>query len=173
VNEPAVTDYERFQLRVAGALAHWQIVEFRMQEFFVTVIESPDVRWAAAAYNSVVAFRAKLDMLHEILLYRLPEDRLKEWNAIRQTLIESNGRRNRLVHWTFLATFTESNKETYTYISTPFGDTRKGQTGKHLTQADLEEMTTDFGILQNALDIFRRQVIPVLVSPPNRSLRVE
>jgi hypothetical protein len=165
-----VTDYERFKLAVADALARWQAVEIYLQEFFVTAISSPDGRWSAAAYNAVKAFGAKLDMLHEILLYRLPSPELvKEWKKLRDKLSKHSRRRNKLVHWTFLGTFTETNKETYTYVSMPFGDARIGETGKQLTEADLDEMALDFGILQHELRTFRQRVVPQLVSPEKPS----
>jgi hypothetical protein len=171
MNNTKITDYERFQLRVAAALARWQAVEITMREFFIRVIESPDWRWSAAAYHAVGAFRSQLEMLHEILLYRLPsEELIKEWKKLKQELVDQSQERNKVVHWTFIATYTETNKETYTYISAPFGDARKSRTGKQLTEADLDEIAEDFKILQDQLSTFHhKRVAPVLVSPEKLS----
>jgi len=165
------SDYERFQLKVAGALARWQAVELRLRELFVRVIESPDWRWSAAVFHAGGSFRSQLEMLHEILLYRLPSDALaKEWGKLKVKLSDQSQNRNKVVHWTFVGTFTETNKETYTYVSMPLGDPRHSKTGKQLTEADLEQMATDFGILQNLVLEFHRRVEPVLVAPDKFSL---
>jgi hypothetical protein len=171
---PPPTDYQRFQIKVASALAAWQSVEHALQAFFVTIIESPDSRWSAAAYNAVLALNAKLGMIHEILEWRLPSEDLKdEWKGLTDKASKNSRERNRLVHWTFLGTFLEGNRDQYTYIVTPLGDARKHQTGKRIMETDLERMRDDFFALQSELTEFMNRVVPQLTSPetpwsPNR-----
>jgi len=160
------TDYERFKIKVAGALARWQGVELLLQQFLVAAIASPDWRWSSAAYNAVITFRGRLDMIHEILQWRLPSEALfKEWKTLKQKLIDHSALRNKLVHWTFVGTFNEITSDPAVYVVRPFQDARKGQSGKRITETDLEQMEADFAILQGTLTEFQNRVRPQLALP--------
>jgi|SRR5579859_6237273 len=161
-----MTDYERFQIKVATALARWQVVEINMQEIFLDVIESKDRRWAAVAYHTIIAFKGKLDMLHEIISYRLETEKaIKEWKQLLKKLVAANSERNKLVHWTFIATYTEEDRENYVFLAVPpFGDARKKYVGKKITEADLDEMISTFSILQHEVNNFRQRLQTSLAS---------
>lgn len=167
-----LSDLQRFQISVADALSRWQIVEINLQKFFVAVIAAPDERWAAAAYNAVLALKAKVDMLHEILKWRLPPkdvntgiDLLAEWIRLKDRVLDQSRQRNYLVHWTFIATYTPENRDSYTYIAAPFADARKHQTGRQLDETKLNQMAREFAVLQVEISQFHQKVLPVLASP--------
>jgi hypothetical protein len=173
MNDTELSDRQRFQIAVADALSRWQVVEINLQKLFVAVIESPDSRWSAAAYNAVLALKAKTDMLNEILKWRLPPkseeigwvDLPKEWETLRNKVMDMSRKRNYLVHWTFIATYTPENRETYTYVATPFGDVRKNQAGRQLKEEDLVKMSMNFGILQAEIQFFHQRALPLLAPP--------
>ena len=127
MNEPRLSAQEELQLAVSRALACWQFIENTLQWLFTESIASPDMRWSSAAYNSVISLGGKLNMLQEILRYRLPTKQLvTEWNKLREQIDKKSRKRNHLAHWSFVA---EPDNSTGQYVHTlkPAGDGRRAR----------------------------------------------
>jgi hypothetical protein len=162
-----------FYAAMGRAIAAWQSVEANLYEVYRATTGAQRPGAEAAAFFSVPAFRAKLNMTTGGVSFALQDDPtlFAEWKTLSNRAQKKADWRNAMAHGAVWTMFRETRRDRKIYIGPNLNDPREqlkrkpGQDTEPLTLARVRQYETDFRTLASELRTFSRKIPPPVVQP--------
>jgi len=170
---PKKSQIKTFYAAMGRTIGAWQIVEYELYEIYRACTRANRPGAEAAAFYSVPAFRAKLNMASAAVEFAcLGHEALwKEWTTLRNRTDKKADRRNEIAHGAVWTKFHEPRRDRKIYIGPNMMDIRQdirrkpGQDAEPLTLKRLRGYEKDFRDLADSLRNFAQRIHP-LPTPP-------
>ena len=91
-------DFSAIYLAVGVAITRWQLVEGALTQLFIVLLRAK-ANAASAAFNSVLSFRTKVDMVRKAAVVQLKDTLLDECMSLCKRLDKKANKRNQLAHF--------------------------------------------------------------------------
>jgi hypothetical protein len=164
-NYPKKSQLKTFHAQLGKTISSWQLVENNLYAVYRNLIESARPGALAAAFFSVPAFRAKLNLTSAALRFAMYDNKqiLADWQTLINKAQKKADRRNEIAHGMVYTEFNEKRKERKVYVGPILNDTRdkvskQDNEVEPITLKRLKEYEKDFRNLAREFRYFARRI---------------
>lgn len=147
--------------KLGEALLKWKYVEQNLAILFIGLMEARDFQCSVIVY-SALQLNVQVRLIDQLLRHRVTDkDIIQKWTAVKKGLGPLIDKRNKLVHWEFVAMPTNQGQGFEMILTKSIIDSRnlqKGPTGQQfkdtLSEKDIDTMMQEFDkIVDDVMDV--------------------